>query len=426
MHFTTEFYDNSPESIALFISTLATHEENVYRLTADISSSVLKMNTYKFIDDFDKKFSYIKSDSFKWIQNLIRELLSFTMKFMPLMETVSSRCSNYNIDVYSQLAQINFEVQYYYGLSFYDAVTEFLRTLFNLWENNHLDVSNYAYSFKSVGWSKAYENIILDVLVSEVTLYLESTIKGDYVVPQLNNAKSWIHERVFSFLALFFEGNKLHKIEEALEMSFFLSFSNIRAHELFDIVAEYPDSTLALQELKDAIKFSSSISNVGHTYRQVLKKRLLHVGASTSQVLDMYISTVRAMRVIDSSDLLLNYVATPIRNYLRHRKDTVRCIVSSLSQGRSSELHGELRLGRSLEYGAVDEDDEEMGPGSHWEPVKKNMDLIGEGGRGLDILALLVSIYGSSDLFVKEYRSLLAEKLLSKVSLFLLFADTPI
>ena len=67
-----------------------------------------------------------------------------------------------------------------------------------------------------------------------------------------------------------------------------------------------------------------------------------------------------------------------------------------------------------------------MGPGSHWEPVKKNMDLIGEGGRGLDILALLVSIYGSSDLFVKEYRSLLAEKLLSKVSLFLLFADTPI
>ena len=35
--------------------------------------------------------------------------------------------------------------------------------------------------------------------------------------------------------------------------------------------------------------------------------------------------------------------------------------------------------------------------------------------RGLDILALLVSIYGSSDLFIVEYRSLLAEKLLANL-----------
>ena len=34
---------------------------------------------------------------------------------------------------------------------------------------------------------------------------------------------------------------------------------------------------------------------------------------------------------------------------------------------------------------------------------------------GLDILALLVSIYGSSDLFIVEYRSLLAEKLLANL-----------
>jgi anaphase-promoting complex subunit 2 len=33
----------------------------------------------------------------------------------------------------------------------------------------------------------------------------------------------------------------------------------------------------------------------------------------------------------------------------------------------------------------------------------------------LDILALLVSIYGSSDLFIVEYRSLLAEKLITNL-----------
>jgi anaphase-promoting complex subunit 2 len=75
-------------------------------------------------------------------------------------------------------------------------------------------------------------------------------------------------------------------------------------------------------------------------------------------------------------------------------------------------LHGELRKGGSLEYGA-DEDDEEKGPGDHWEPRQRDIDLSGVGVRGLDVLALLVSIYGSTDLFVFEYRSLLADKLLS-------------
>ena len=143
-------------------------------------------------------------------------------------------------------------------------------------------------------------------------------------------------------------------------------------------------------------------------------KRLLHTGAATSQILLMYVSMIRALRVLDSSDLLLNYVAAPIREYLMRRKDTVRCIVSSLTAKGDELLHGELRKGGSLEYG-VDEDDEEKGPGECWEPRKRDPDLTEAGVRGLDVLALLVSIYGSSDLFVSEYRSLLADKLLTNL-----------
>jgi anaphase-promoting complex subunit 2 len=79
----------------------------------------------------------------------------------------------------------------------------------------------------------------------------------------------------------------------------------------------------------------------------------------------------------------------------------------------------------SLEYG-VDEDDEEDGPGINWMPRKRNKELqivdtpnsTTASSRGLDILALLVSIYGSSDLFIVEYRSLLADKLLSNLRYF--------
>jgi anaphase-promoting complex subunit 2 len=84
-------------------------------------------------------------------------------------------------------------------------------------------------------------------------------------------------------------------------------------------------------QLKDAATASSSLSLVGKTLRASVCRRLLHTGASTSQILDLYVSMIRALRVLDPSDLLLNYVAAPVRKYLMSRKDTVRCIVSSLT-----------------------------------------------------------------------------------------------
>jgi anaphase-promoting complex subunit 2 len=86
--------------------------------------------------------------------------------------------------------------------------------------------------------------------------------------------------------------------------------------------------------------------------------------------------------------------------------------VSSLIDSEESELHGELKQGGSLEYGA-DVEDEDGGPGLEWYPKKRTKDLQEASllPSGQDVLAMLVSIYGSTDLFVKEYRALLSERL---------------
>ena len=42
-------------------------------------------------------------------------------------------------------------------------------------------------------------------------------------------------------------------------------------------------------------------------------------------------------------DVLLETVAGPVRRYLRARKDTVRCIVASLTDETSGDLYEELR-----------------------------------------------------------------------------------
>lgn len=66
-----------------------------------------------------------------------------------------------------------------------------------------------------------------------------------------------------------------------------------------------------------------------------------------------------------------------------------------------------------MQYG-VDEDDEDRGPSEHWEPTKRIRGLAESStARGLDVLALLVSIYETTDIFVYEYRALLAERLVS-------------
>jgi hypothetical protein len=89
---------------------------------------------------------------------------------------------------------------------------------------------------------------------------------------------------------------------------------------------------------------------ISKDFRSALKKRLLHLGASTTQILDMYLSSnhevirllplndlnlryvnmVRALRLLDPSDLFLDFVTKPVRKYLLKRKDTVKRIVFSL------------------------------------------------------------------------------------------------
>lgn len=87
------------------------------------------------------------------------------------------------------------------------------------------------------------------------------------------------------------------------------------------------------------------------------------------------------------------------------------------------DLYEELRRqdARPLEHGQADSDDEEEPPDMDWQPLppiskeRGNFLVTGTGASG-DILSMLVSIYGSKDLFVDEFRLMLADKLLSNLT----------
>lgn len=47
------------------------------------------------------------------------------------------------------------------------------------------------------------------------------------------------------------------------------------------------------------------------------RKRLLHPGADTKDILTQYVSMIRCLRIIDPPGVLLHKVADPVRRYLR-------------------------------------------------------------------------------------------------------------
>jgi anaphase-promoting complex subunit 2 len=202
-------------------------------------------------------------------------------------------------------------------------------------------------------------------------------------------------------------------------------FATIRIGEIFDIVATFPDSLPAVHELRDALDRTRMHTKLATELRASLSRRLIHPGANTSQIISVYCNVIKLLREIDPSDGLLDVVAEPVRSYLRGRNDTVRCIVTSLTDENSGgDLYEELRRqdARPLEQAQMDSEDEGDAPDYDWSPPpslfkqRGTMGHVSQSGGTGDILSMLVGIYGSKELFVNEYRVMLADKLLANLA----------
>lgn len=90
------------------------------------------------------------------------------------------------------------------------------------------------------------------------------------------------------------------------------------------LISEYPDSISALQDLKTCLSKTDLRPYLTRKLQKSMETRLLHTGVSTPDILTAYVATIRSMRVLDPSGLLLGAITQPIHQYLRSRDDTVR------------------------------------------------------------------------------------------------------
>ncbi|XP_053329016.1 anaphase-promoting complex subunit 2 [Spea bombifrons] len=260
---------------------------------------------------------------------------------------------------------------------------------------------------------------------------MEKRCRGEYERSFLNEFQEWI-EKVIGWLSKVFlqdgrappsapeSGSTLRRWRCHVQRFFYRLYASMRIEELFSIIRDFPDSKSAIEDLKFCLERTNQRQQLLTSLKGSLETRLLHPGVNTSDIITLYISAIKALRELDPSMVILEVACEPIRKYLRTREDTVRQIVAGLTGDAegSGDLANELSKADPVVLENGHESDDDVSEPEDWvpDPVEADPGNSCSKRRSSDIISLLVSIYGSKELFINEYRTLLADRLLHQFS----------
>lgn len=183
--------------------------------------------------------------------------------------------------------------------------------------------------------------------------------------------------------------------------------------QFFNIIIDFPDSQIAIDDLNVCLAKIDIRTFLIRTIKESLKTKLLHPGVDTSDILTGYVAAIKTLKHLDKTGVILQNVIEPVKEYLRNRPDTVRCVVAGLIDDGPTDLADELAKSESIKIEQLSPND--MTGWELWEPHDVESENTFNKNRPSDIISMVVDIYGSKELFVIEYRNLLAERLLTQL-----------
>lgn len=282
------------------------------------------------------------------------------------------------------------------------------------------------------------QKVFADVMNDMMTLFIRATYSGQWESPSLatTHLRQWIQqvfaklaEQVLDILQTSDTGTPVDETPnfslgdlERWEDMAVSRLGALRIYELFDIVVDWDMSKGAIEDLKHYTTNPITRYYLTSSFNSVLIQRLLQPGASTLDILRLYISIIRAFNMLDPKGVLLDRVARPIRRYLKDREDTVKVIVESLladsdadSQAETlAELPSELTKAHELSLknnsGELDWDDMEWVP----DPIDAAPDYTQS--KNSDVIGSLMSLFDTKEAFVKELQGMLGDRLLKNTT----------
>lgn len=184
-----------------------------------------------------------------------------------------------------------------------------------------------------------------------------------------------------------------------------------RMKQLFDIIIDFPYSEPSLLDLHECIKLEPFYQEkFTKSLKVALEVRLLHAGVPTSDIIEAYITSIKALKLLDPQGMILQIVCQPIRTYLRTRDDTVRCIITILTN--DSLVNFENTRGEDIIKDNQNEDEVIYESWKSWKPQSMCASKLSSSVINSDIISMLIDIFDSKELFIQEYQRLLAQKLI--------------
>ena len=271
-------------------------------------------------------------------------------------------------------------------------------------------------------------NVLTSLINIRIKNYVSHTCNRNFDTSLIVPLKDWLGTVVLSWLVRIYSGSSeptiipqkttdaIETFKQKLQHFMHETYTKVRIEQLFNIIIEYPASLPAILDLRTCLIRTDLRKNLIDTLQEAFKTRLLHPGVTTQDILTAYIAAIKVLRQLDPTGVLLETTTEPIKLYLRSREDTVRCVVSGLLDDSDSDLADELAKGESFQIDEVS-GEEETENWEKWMPDPVDADPARSTQRKMsDIISMLISVYGSQDLFVNEYRTLLADRLLSQMN----------
>lgn len=180
---------------------------------------------------------------------------------------------------------------------------------------------------RDLKWTEYLDFSFMHVMLSEVALNL-GKIKGKFDRPYLKKLHAYT-EAVF--LRWLTQLNPLYsEWAPQLEQQVLIQFVKVRTSEMFSLFQDFPDSLPAINDFKSALERTKLHSYFTTQVKEQFQARLLLPGVITLLIIEHYIQAIRVLKLIDPSTILLEIISEPIKEHLRNRQDTLRCIVTSI------------------------------------------------------------------------------------------------
>lgn len=249
----------------------------------------------------------------------------------------------------------------------------------------------------------------------------------------MSKLRSWVMDRFMpaaqSAVAALTGDQNVHLPPEQFLAAAVNSFGQtLRVGSLFDHVRNWPASTGAVLDVREYIVntgLTMTKALMCASFSEQIQRRLLHAGASTTEILNVYLSVIHVFQLLDSRGVLLEKVAIPIRNYLREREDTVAIIAASLladiDENGVVSAHDEdkicAEIATEVAKSAVDADTDRSSDFNDMEWVPDPIDAGPnyKSSKADDVVAHILGLFEKED-FMTAFTSAFGESLLRSTS----------